>query len=121
MRNTAPAPGVLTTLSSPPIRSVSILAMVRPSPAPGAEGPALVPHAESDPPLTRELDRVAQQVDQDLPHALLVSAHDFGQGALRLEAEGEALAGRLQLEHARHLVNEIREAHRLDGQRELAA
>ncbi len=36
MWNTEPRPGVLSTVSSPPIRSVSILAMVRPRPAPAA-------------------------------------------------------------------------------------
>ena len=143
MRNTEPTPGVLATLSSPPIRSVSILAMVRPRPAPGAAWlPAVAPRAkgskicssssacqagagvldldvrhlarmadaEGDLALRRELDGVAQQVDQDLAHPLLVGAHDLGQGALRLEAEGQPLAGRLQLEHARHFVHAVGEA-----------
>jgi hypothetical protein len=39
-------PGVLRTFISPPIRSVSILAMVSPSPAPGADAAAALPRAK---------------------------------------------------------------------------
>ena len=134
-----PAPGVLCTVISPPIRSVSILLIVRPRPVPPARrgsprsrrarrarrscssssgampGPvssisnsrhlARIAQAERDLPAARELDRVAQHVDQDLAHALLVGAHHLGQCAGDLVAEREALAGRLQLEHARDLLH----------------
>jgi hypothetical protein len=127
------------------------LAIVSPSPAPGADwlalsprangskmrelvrrhaGPrvldldlrqlALVADAEHDLAFGGELDRVAQQVDEDLPHSLLVGAHDLGQGAFDVEPEGQALGGCLQFEQARHLVHQVREAHRLDVQCELA-
>ncbi len=67
-----------------------------------------------------ELDGVAQQVDQDLPHPLLVGAHHLGHLARRVEAEGQPLLGRLQLEHVGQLAHGLGEMHRPRVQRELA-
>ena len=69
----------------------------------------------------RELHGVAQQVDEDLPHARLVGTHDFGHRGVDGVLEGDAFAGRLQLEHARDLVHAFAKAHRLHVELELAA
>ena len=45
-----PTPGWLVSVSSPPISSVSILAMVSPRPAPGAGAAALAPEVPGAPP-----------------------------------------------------------------------
>ena len=154
MRNVVPRPGVLLTVISPPIRSVSILLIVRPSPVPPAgslaaiaprangskivfeligrdAGPgvldleerhlARVAQPKVDAAVARELDRVAQHVDEDLSQALLVGAHHLRNHAAVCMRERDALARRLQLEHARDLLHAFLEAHRLHVERQLAA
>jgi hypothetical protein len=53
---------------------------------------ARMAHAKVSPALRGELDGIAQQVDEDLAHALFVGAHQFGQVAPWLEAEASPLA-----------------------------
>ncbi|MCY1518499.1 hypothetical protein D9M68_532190 [compost metagenome] len=79
-----------------------------------------VRNAQGHLPRRRELDRVAQQVDEDLAHAFFVGAHHVRQRAGRLEAKAQALLGRLQLEHVGQLAHRIGKAHRPRVQRELA-
>ena len=81
---------------------------------------ARIGEPQRDLPRGRELDRVAQQVDEDLAHALLVGAHHLGQGACGLEAELKPLLGRLQLEHVGQFAHGVGKTHRPRVQRELA-
>ncbi len=81
---------------------------------------ACIRKPQRDLPRRRELDRIAQQVDEDLPHPLLVGAHHLGQGAARLETKLQPLLGRLQLEHVGQLPHGVGKAHRPCMQRELA-
>ena len=45
--------------------------------------------------MRRELDGVAQQVDEDLAQPLFVGTHHFGNHPQHIELEGQALGGSL--------------------------
>jgi len=76
--------------------------------------------AKLHPPGLRELDRVAQHVDQDLAQPLLVGAHDLGQRLGEHAAELDALGRGLQLEHAHDLLHAVAKAHRPGLEAQLA-
>ena len=80
-----------------------------------------MPHAQTHPALRRELDGVAQQVDQDLAHPLFVAPHHGRQAALGLVLESQALGLRLQLEHGCDFDHQVVKVHRSYLQREFAA
>jgi len=61
-------------------------------------------------PRVGELDRVAEDVDEDLTEALLVHAHPPGQLAVGFVAELDAFVARLQTEHVSELIDELRQA-----------
>ena len=71
---------------------------------------AAVMHHELHAAGLRELDRVGQQVDQDLPQPLLVGIDHDRQHRRPLEDEVDALGGGLQAEHADELVEEFAQA-----------
>ena len=82
---------------------------------------ARVAHPKAHLPARRELDGVAQQVDQNLAHALLVGTHHGRQGTAFLETKSQPLGLRFQLKHAGHVLHELGKGHGLELERELAA
>ena len=74
-----------------------------------AGGLAQVADAQAHLALFGEAHGVAQQVDQDLPHAFLVAAYHGRDASGRLQAKGQALLGGLRGEHALELVDELGE------------
>src|SRR5712691_3791625 len=67
--------------------------------------------AEGDVTGIRVLDRIREQVDQDLPQPVLVGAHHGGQVFRRGVAELDALGRRLQAEHVDELIEEVAGVH----------
>ena len=80
-----------------------------------------VAHAQRDVALRGELDGVAQQVDENLPHAFFVGAHHHRQAAFGLKMKLQALGQRLELEQVGHFAHAVGKVHGLDVERELAA
>ena len=72
---------------------------------------AAVMHDELHAAGLRELQRIRQQVDQNLAQALFVGIHDEGQYRRPLEDEVDALGGSLNAKHADELVEEFAQPH----------
>ena len=68
----------------------------------------------------RELDGVAEHVDEDLTQSLLVGTDELRQRLGERAAKLDALGRRLQLEHANDLLDAVAKAHRLGLDAELA-
>ena len=63
--------------------------------------------AQRDRAAVGELDRIAQQVDQDLAQPLLIRVHQFRDAAEVDKTKGQPLLRRLRPEHAHDLVEEL--------------
>ena len=68
-----------------------------------------------------ELDGIAQQVDTNLAHPLLIRTHPLWHAAHHLILKGQAFVGGLQFKHAGQLLHAAGELHGLDVQGQLAA
>jgi hypothetical protein len=82
---------------------------------------ALVFQAQHDAAAGGELDRVAEQVDQNLAQPARIGAHAGGKFAKLLVVEGDALVARLRFEHRNDFLDEAGEVERTCIQRQLAA
>ena len=72
-------------------------------------GFAQVAQPQRDTALVGVAHRVAEQVDEDLPHPFLVTTHHRRHAALRLEGECQALFLCLRIEHLPQLLEKLRE------------
>ncbi len=70
--------------------------------------------------LAGEFERVADQVEQDLPHPVRVQRHEFGKLAPGDEIQRQALSLRLRREHQKGVVREVDRSHRSRRELELA-
>ena len=80
-----------------------------------------VAHAQRDMALRCELDGIAQQVDENLPHAFFVGAHHHRQAAFGLKMKLQTLSQSFELKQVGHFAHTVGKVHGLDIERELAA